>query len=215
MTRFKESEPASPAVISRRDAIVGALALAAGSLLAAKPDAALAADGQTLTAGGLVYTSQETLLHLTSTANDQSPILSSAIFNRYGTTSNGLVHAVSGAVQNVAAAGSVGVAGEAWASGLTGVQAQNHHAGGTALKVIGKAQFSRSGKGAIPKGKSVLTITGLANIETTSMILVTLQNSGGSGVYLKYAQRVSATSFKVSLSKACTSAVAFAWMIID
>jgi len=204
-------------VMSRRDAIMGALALAAGTLIAAQPDVALASNGQTLTAGNMFYTSNETIVHLSPTPaipDPSSTIISSAILNRNGAF-GGPIQAVYGSVDPGASAGSVGVEGMAWGPGLVGMHAQHWQSAGIALRVVGKAQFSRSGKRTIPKGKSVLTVSGVANIETTSMIMVTLQNSGGSGVYLKYAQRVSSTSFKVSLSRACASPVTFAWMIVD
>jgi len=214
MADSKGMEAAAPAVISRREAIIGALALAAGSLIAAKPERALAANGQTLTAGGMVYTSAETILHLTPTASDTSGIRSSAIFNRFGISGDGVVQGVYGAVQPGAGTGSVGVVGMAWASGLIGMQAQHYQPGGTALKVEGKVELSRSGRTTLSKGHSTRTVTVASGVGTTALILVTLQSSPGSGVYLKYARRTSATTFKVYLNKAATATTTFAWMIV-
>lgn len=207
----KGSETA-PAVISRRDAIVGALALAAGTLIASKPDAAFAADGDTMRVGTDMVSTVATSITRRDPAilfgiND----LSYAFLNHsFGDPQVG----VYGGVSDVAAVESVGVLGLASSTGQFAVQAE-HVNGGTALKVIGKAEFQRSGRSSVSKGKSTKTVTGLSGVATTSMILVTLQGSGGSGVYLKYAARVSSTSFKVVLSRACTSSVKFAWMIVD
>jgi hypothetical protein len=201
--------------ISRRDAIMGALALATGTLVASAPDVALAANGQALTAGGLAYTSQETLIHLTSNATDQASIMSSAIFNRFGTSSNGIVYAVSGDVQNTAAAGSVGVWGKAWGTGQTGMQAESSHANGTALRVLGRTSYSRSGMGTVAKHAASRTVTVPTGVDTASKLLVTLQGNPGTGVYLRYAARTGATTFKVYLNKAATRAVKFAWMVTD
>jgi hypothetical protein len=87
--------------------------------------------------------------------------------------------------------------------------------GGTALQVQGVATFSRSGSGSIAKGHSTTTVAGLTNIGTNALILVTLQGSPGSGVYLKYAKRLASTKFQVVLNKAATAKVYFAWMILN
>ena len=71
-----------------------------------------------------------------------------------------------------------GVAGRADTG--TGVLAAS--TGGTALKVTGKAVFSRSGITTIAAGTSSKTIT-LARVTTASMVLATAQQS--STVYVK------------------------------
>jgi hypothetical protein len=210
------SGPIGTQVISRREAIMGALALAAGTLVVSQPGVALAAPSPVLTAGGMVYTSGETIVHLTPDGTSNTNIVASAIFNRFGFTSGGLVQAISGAVQPGAAAGSVGVWGKAWGSGLVGMQAEHSRANGTALQVIGRTSFSRSGLGTIPKGKSKVTIVVPTGVEATSMILATLQGSAGTGVYLRYARKLatSTTKFEVVLNKASASEVSFAWFIL-
>jgi hypothetical protein len=99
--------------------------------------------------------------------------------------------------------------------GQYGVLAENTASGGTALKVNGQAFFSRAGRSTIAKGKSTVTVAGLTNIGTSAAILVTLQGSAGSGVYLRYAKRLNSQQFQVVLNKAATSTVPFAWMIVN
>jgi hypothetical protein len=57
-----KTQAAVPAVMSRRDAIVGALALAAGTLIARRPDVAAAADGQYVLVGGSYSAANETFI---------------------------------------------------------------------------------------------------------------------------------------------------------
>jgi len=213
MADSKGMEAATPAVMSRREAIIGALALAAGTLIAAKPEAAHAANGQSVTTGGIFYTSAETIVYLTSNATDTGNMVSGAMLNRNGFM-GGPNQAVAGSVYSSAPAGSAGVWGKAWGSAQIGVQAANSVAGATALKVEGKVELSRSGRATVSKRHSTRTVTVASGIDAAALILVTLQSSPGSGVYLKYAKRTSATTFKVYLNKAATSTVTFAWMIV-
>ena len=209
MANSNGSEAASPAVISRRDAIIGALALAAGSLIASAPEVALAADGGTMFIGSnMVSGSPTSITRRTVPGSDDL----SYVFLNHNLGDQHI--GVYGSPTWQAGAESIGVYGLANTAGHYGVLAE-HDDGGTALKVVGKASFQRSGRSSVSKGKASKTVTGLSGVATTSMILVTLQGSGGSGVYLKYAARVSSTSFKVVLNKACTSAAKFAWMIVD
>ena len=213
MSEHSGAGTAGGTVLSRRDAIVGALALAAGALIASKPEVAAANSGDAIVAGTINLSAGTTYLWRTSNGF-LNPVYSEVELG--GATDNvGAHRAVSGHVNALAGTAATGVRGSADAAGQFGVIGENTAPGGTALRVNGRASFSRSGRHSIPKGQSAHTVTGVADIATNSMILVTLQGSGGTGVYLKYAARVSATSFKVVLSKACTSAVTFAWMILD
>jgi hypothetical protein len=205
---------ADPAVISRRDAIIGALALAAGTLIASKPEETRASNGDAVTAGGDVYTSAANAFYLTSSGTNTGTELCYSLINRNGTLGDP-ISAFYGEPLYAAPSGSNGIMGEAWYANHTAVVAKNNSPWGTALKVQGRASFTRSGKATVAKKHSTLTVTVPSIIETTSMILVTLQGSGGSGVWLKYAKRVDATHFKVVLNKKTKSAVDFAWMIVD
>ena len=213
MAGSKESEAASPAVISRRDAIVGALAVATGTLVASKPDVAQAASGDTMYVGTDMVST--TITSVTRQTTDPVPDdLSYAFLNHnWGDQEVGLY----GGVTALGAAGSTGVYGLASLKGQYGVQAENVD-GGTALKVLGKTQFQRSGKSTVTKGHSTRTVTvpvWRGGVGTGSMIHVTLQGSGGAGVYLRYASRLSSSTFHVVLNKAATKTVSFAWFITD
>lgn len=203
---------AAPAVISRREAIVGALALAAGSLIATRPDVALAANGQAMVQGTLMYDTAYTALtrydpSIQGGINDVSYCI---LNHNLGDQHIG----VYGSPTEQAGAASTGVYGLAVKADHYGVQAENLE-GGTALRVIGKAEFQRSGRSSVSKGKSSKTVTVSSGVSTSSMILATLQGSGGSGVYLKYVRRLNDTSFRLYLTKHATSTVTFAWMIVE
>lgn len=87
-------------------------------------------------------------------------------------------------------------------------------AGATALAVTGAVTFDRSGKAKVAKGKTSVKVTVPGGIAKTASVLCTAQNSGGSGVYVRYAKRVSATQFQIVLNKKTTSAMTVAWMVI-
>lgn len=203
---------ADPAVLSRRDAIVAALALAAGALVATRPDPARAATWDNMIVGSINIASSPTYAWRTATGHLE-PVITQAALN----FDNGLGvhHAVDGEVFAIAGTAAVGVRGTAASIGQFGVVAEHKAPAGTALRVNGIASFSRSGRSTISAGKSVKTVSGLSNITANSKILVTLQGNAGTGRYVRYAQRLSDTSFKVVLNGTATYKVAFAWMIVD
>lgn len=223
MSSANGTKTAAPAVMSRREAIVGALALAAGTLLASRRDVALAANGEAMLQGRLMYDTAATQLtrydpDILGGIND----VSYCVLNQsWGDQHVG----VYGSPTEQAGAASTGVYGLAVKAGHYGVQAEHSDTAGVALRatnpggigivVEGKAKFSRSGIGTVSKGSSTKTVTVATGVGTSSRILVTLQGYGGSGVYLKYATRASATAFKVVLTKSATRSVKFAWMITD
>jgi hypothetical protein len=213
MAGSKGTEAVDETVISRRDAIMGALALAAGTMIAMRPEEAHAINSDPVLAAGTVYSTEGSSIQYNSTGAAGGLSKSAAWFNWHNL--GGVVHAVSGSVTGATTAGSAGVEGYATTTGNYGVLAWNNAPAGVAVKVDGRAKFSRSGMATIAKSHSALTVAVASGIDTTSMILVTLQGSGGSGVWLKYARRVDATHFKVYLNKKSTKAVRFAWMIVD
>ena len=94
-----------------------------------------------------------------------------------------------------------------------GVTAE-HTSGGTALRVIGSAVFSRSGTLTIKAGHSAITQTGVA-LTAASLIFVTLQNHVP-GVYVQSAVPDALKgSFTVHLSSAAPVATTVAWFIVN
>lgn len=210
------------AVISRRDAIVGALALAAGTLIASTPETARALDGDPILIGRSQASTSMTWIFRTDTGTVEGNTYTEALLNSVvGPGSYG----VYGRAVDNAGPSAGGVLGEGTIAGQTGVYALNGVAGGiglkasapngTALQVDGPATFSRSGRGSIARGSSSTTVAGLTNIGTNALILVTLQGSAGSGVVLRYAKRLASTKFQVVLNKPATTKVYFAWMILN
>ncbi len=204
-------------VLSRREAIVGGLALAAGSLLALKPKTAAAADGDIVHVGGWHTGNDATTFQRTSSSGptDSEVSLNDLYYGAH--------FGVKAGVFGNALPGSAAVKAEAYGDGKYGVYATASGAatgvyaasGGTALDVIGVAKFSRSGKITIPKGQKSATVT-LQNgaIATTAIILATLQGSAGVGNHIRWAKRQSATKFQVILTKAASVNVSCGWFII-
>jgi hypothetical protein len=122
--------------------------------------------------------------------------------------------AVQGTVWDHAPVGSAGVSGRGTLAGHNGVVATHDLGTGTALKVVGRTAFSRSGKATVGHGHTVQVVTVPSGIDTTSLILATLQGDAGSGVYLRYARRESATTFRIKLNKAAAANVTVAWFIV-
>jgi hypothetical protein len=81
-----------------------------------------------------------------------------------------------------------------------------------ALRVVGKAIFSRSGRTYVSAGHASRTIT-LAGVTTSSMILATLQTRR-TGVYVAAAVPASGR-FTVYLNKAVTSTTYFAYFVLN
>jgi hypothetical protein len=94
-----------------------------------------------------------------------------------------------------------------------GVLAQSNT--GTALKVMGKTTFSRTGIAYISKGKSSVTIKVIGGVTAYTRYLVTLQGSPGAGVYVAYAKSAGTGSFTVTLNKKATRKAAVAWIALD
>jgi hypothetical protein len=108
------------------------------------------------------------------------------------------------------AAAGVGTLGDS--AGGVGVWASSQH--GTALKVTGTAQFSRSGVLTIAAGKSSATQTGV-KLTPASLVLATVQQDGP-GVWVRSAvPNVATSSFTVHLSKAVPARTRVAWFVVN
>ena len=188
-----------------------ALVLAAGTLFATSPDTVTAATGQNVTVGGICIGASPTYFWRTADGY-VNPVYSQAAMN--WDNGAGAHHAIDGEVYALGGAAGAGIRGTAATVGQFGVLAEHKASAGTALRVNGVASFSRSGRKTILKGRSGATVTGLSHVGTDALILATLQGSAGAGNYVRYAQRVSDTSFKVALAKAASSTVSFAWLIL-
>jgi hypothetical protein len=82
----------------------------------------------------------------------------------------------------------------------------------TALRVQGKAVFSRSGRTSVAAGKASRVVT-MAGVTSSSLVLVTLRTFR-TGVYV--AAAVPATGkFTVYLNKAVTAATYFSYLVLD
>lgn len=82
----------------------------------------------------------------------------------------------------------------------------------TALRVQGKAVFSRSGRTSVGAGASSRVVT-MAGVTTASLVLVTLQTRR-TGVYVAAAVPA-AGKFTVYLNKAVTATTYFAYMVLN
>jgi hypothetical protein len=103
----------------------------------------------------------------------------------------------------------VGVFGHADAG--TGVHAQ---AAGTALRVVGKATFSRSGRLTLTAGQSSIAKTGLP-LSRYSLVLAVLQTNRA-GIYVRaVVPSPSTNSFRVYLNAAVPGTTNVAWFVLN
>jgi hypothetical protein len=222
-------ESAGPKLMDRRGMLTAAAAAAAGVIgTMVMPRAAIAATGDAVTAGN-VATGTTTAPGLWGSSPDGVGVIGeSAGYDGVQGHSTGVGY--SGVWGRSTASGGAGVTGDGPGYGVhgrstaglavrgastsgTGVSAESTD--GTALSVVGKATFSRSGKVSVARKKSSIVVSVPSGVSTTAMILVTLQGDPGSGVYVKFAKRWSATSIKIYFNKKSTRASSIVWMILD
>lgn len=104
----------------------------------------------------------------------------------------------------------IGVIGTSQAG--TGVLAESLN--GTALKVTGKSEFSRSGAVSIPARASKVVISGV-DLTSSSLVLATIQQNA-SGRWVRAAvPDVAAGSFTILLNKAATRDTLVAWFVVN
>jgi hypothetical protein len=96
-----------------------------------------------------------------------------------------------------------------------GVHAEGIFASAVALKVTGKAVFSRSGKAIVPNGASSVTVSSIP-LTAASLVQATIQGPGASGVYVRNVLvNPAASSFTITLSKSVAVNTAVAWFILN
>jgi hypothetical protein len=97
----------------------------------------------------------------------------------------------------------------------TGVGLLGEATYGTALKVAGRAVFSRSGKAIVLSGTSSVVVSGVTLV-TASIVLATIQVAAPAGVYVRYVTLSPANStFTIKLSKAVAADTKVGWFIVN
>ena len=112
--------------------------------------------------------------------------------------------------------GVYGFAGDAIAPVPTagvGVEARAGTDAETALSVIGKAKFSRSGRGRVLPGTSSRVVTLAGVVKDSSYVIATLQTNKA-GVYIQAVVTANG-SFTVYLNKAVTAYTYFGYLVIN
>jgi hypothetical protein len=96
-----------------------------------------------------------------------------------------------------------------------GVFAEATGTTGTALKVSGKAVFTRSGKATVPNGSSSVVVSSVT-LTSSSLVIATIQGSAASGVYVRYvAPSIANSNFTIKLSKVVTADTKVGWFIVN
>ena len=217
---------------SRRSLLAAAAAAGVGAIAASlpSPEVANAADGQTITVGGGFTGTSAT--HLNITGASALYVVSDVGIALAATSTSGLA-AVSGnntsgmgvsgesltdaGVQGQSDTGA-GVYGSAGAgAGVhgsantgTGVIADSTY--GTALQVIGRSRFSRSGRKAIAAGHSSVKVP-MLGVTTSSYVVATLQTHR-TGVYVAAAVPA-AGSLTIYLNRAVTATTYVGFLVIN
>lgn len=115
-------------------------------------------------------------------------------------------------VTSIGVYGNVGAAEAPIVAGGIGVLARAQTTSQVALKVLGKAQFSRSGRTSIAPGSSTKTIT-MAGVTTSSYIIATLQTNR-SGIYVR-AVVPAAGTFKIYLNTTVPGTTYIGYLVIN
>ncbi len=85
---------------------------------------------------------------------------------------------------------------------------------GIAIKAMGVTQFSRSGRGTIPKGESTFTVSGV-RIDPESLVLATLQQDRGA-IYVRSAVPTDfGNSFTITLNQRVPQDTVVGWFIVN
>ena len=86
--------------------------------------------------------------------------------------------------------------------------------GGTGLKVVGKAVFSRSGKATVLAGQSQVLVSGVPL--TTSSLVLAIQGTGAAGLYVRSVSvSVTNSRFTIRLSQNVAANTLVGWFIAN
>lgn len=134
----------------------------------------------------------------------------------YGYTDNAAGYGVVGANGNSQGSGGAGVLGITYGAGAAGVVARDDGGDSTALKVQGKATFTRSGRANVAAGKSYVDVVPADGLGTSANILATLQTHR-SGVWVAACRKnyPSTGKVRIYLNKvaSATNTTAVAWFV--
>jgi hypothetical protein len=210
---------------TRRALLAGSLGAVVAYLAQAlgRPLATRATDGDVIHVGDDLTATSRTRITNTTNTSEVIRAESSTGIGVYGFSTSGAGVAGSSlsriGVQGDSAS-DVGVYGASYESGVgvfgwsqdgTGVRAQ---AGGTALRVDGKATFSRSGRLTLQAGQSSVAKTNVT-LSRYSMVLALLQTNRA-GIYVRaVVPSPSTSSFRVYLNAAVPGTTNVAWFVLN
>lgn len=86
--------------------------------------------------------------------------------------------------------------------------------GATALQVIGKTQFSRSGVATVAATRSGVTV-GVSQLTAGSFALATLQSTIAGVTVAPVVCNIAASTIRISLNKAVTTAAKVGWIVME
>ncbi|MGH2752151.1 MAG: hypothetical protein ACRDK3_14955 [Actinomycetota bacterium] len=96
----------------------------------------------------------------------------------------------------------------------TGVHAESG-VNGNALRVVGKAVFSKSGILTIPSGASSVTKSGVNALTSSSFVLAQLQQNASGRWVRSVVPNVANGSFTIYLNRSVTSDTSVAWFVVN
>lgn len=192
-------------------------------MLATRPSAAGAADGDHLVLGvaneainQTLLRTKETALHAVSATDDGALVGENTAADGYGVRGTSPyigVNAVGGEI-GVYAVSDYGAGVNALTYDGTALLAETAVDAGAALDVRGRARFSRSGRLVVPAGSTAATQTGIS-LDSTSLVLAVLQKRRGDTHVVAAVPEATSGSFTVFLNRAVTRDTEVAWFVVN
>jgi hypothetical protein len=144
---------------------------------------------------------------------------SSPTFAAFDNGSASALYGVSTSGSGVDGQGSYGVYGHSvivgvygWSESGTAIRAQT--VDGTALDVLGRAVFSRSGLVSIPAGQTQAKVTGVA-LTSSSLVFAMVQQVAGNRFVRAAVPDVGSSSFTVYLNRPANVTISVAWFLVN